>query len=41
MATRLDGSPYDIHQPDILASNGHIHQQMMAVLRRVLEKDGP
>jgi myo-inositol-1(or 4)-monophosphatase len=34
MATRLDGSPYDIHQPDILASNGRIHDQMLAVVRR-------
>ena len=41
VATRLDGSPYDIHQPDLLASNGHIHEQMMAVVRRVLEKSGP
>ena len=40
-ATRLDGSPYDIHQPDILASNGRIHEQMRAVARRVLEKDPP
>jgi len=40
-ATRLDGSPYDIHQPDILASNGRIHEQMMAVVRRVLENDAP
>ncbi len=35
VATRLDGSPYDIHQPDILASNGRIHDQMLAVIRRV------
>ena len=34
-ATRLDGSPYHIHQPDILASNGRIHEQMLAVVRRV------
>ncbi len=40
-ATRLDGSPYDIYQPDILASNGRIHDQMMAVARRVLAKDAP
>jgi myo-inositol-1(or 4)-monophosphatase len=33
-ATRLDGSPYDIHQPDILASNGRIHEQMLTVVRR-------
>ncbi len=34
MATRLDGSAYDIGQPDILASNGLIHQQMIAVIGR-------
>lgn len=34
-ATRLDGSSYDIHQPDILASNGRIHEQMLTVIRRV------
>ena len=34
LATRLDGSPYDIHQPEILASNGKIHEQM----RKVVEK---
>lgn len=37
-ATRLDGSPYDIHQPDLLASNGRIHGQMLAVVGRVLRK---
>jgi len=35
VATRLDGSPYDIHQPGILASNGRIHEQMLAVIHRV------
>ena len=39
VATRLDGSAYDIHQPDILASNGRIHEQMMAVVRRARSKD--
>jgi myo-inositol-1(or 4)-monophosphatase len=34
VATRLDGSPYDIHQPDILASNGRIHEQMLAIVRK-------
>jgi len=34
MATRLDGLPYDIQQPEILASNGKIHDQM----RKVVEK---
>jgi myo-inositol-1(or 4)-monophosphatase len=36
VATRLDGSPYDIHQPDILASNGRIHEQMLAVVKRAV-----
>ncbi len=34
MATRLDGSAYDLDQPDILASNGRIHEQMIAVIDR-------
>ena len=34
ISTRLDGGPYDIHQPDLLASNGRIHAQMVEVLRR-------
>jgi myo-inositol-1(or 4)-monophosphatase len=33
MASRLDGSAYDIHQPDLLASNGRIHVRMIEVLR--------
>jgi len=33
IASRLDGGPYDIHQPDLLASNGLIHAQMVEVLR--------
>jgi len=41
VATRLDGSPYDIHQPDILASNGRIHEQMMAVVRRAMGGKAP
>lgn len=32
VATRLDGAPYDIHQPDVLASNGRIHGRMIEVL---------
>lgn len=39
MATRLDGSAYDIHRPDILASNGRIHGQMLEVIRRVRRGD--
>lgn len=34
-ATLLDGSPYDIHQPEILASNGKIHGQMREVVEKV------
>jgi myo-inositol-1(or 4)-monophosphatase len=33
VASRLDGGPYDIHQPDLLASNALIHGQMVDVLR--------
>jgi len=33
-ATRLDGAAYDITRPDILASNGLIHEQMIAVISR-------
>ncbi len=32
VASRFDGSPYDIHQPDLLASNGRIHGRMIEVL---------
>jgi myo-inositol-1(or 4)-monophosphatase len=34
VSSRLDGGPYDIHQPDLLASNGLIHRQMVEVLGR-------
>ncbi len=34
VATRLGGTAYDINQPDILASNGLIHDQMIAVIGR-------
>ncbi|MGE5190654.1 MAG: inositol monophosphatase family protein [Gemmatimonadota bacterium] len=33
-ATRLDGAAYDIGAPDILASNGRIHDQMIEVIGR-------
>ncbi len=33
VVTRLDGGRYDIHQPDILASNGRVHDRMIEVLR--------
>jgi hypothetical protein len=41
VATLFDGSPYDIHQPEILASNGRIHEQMMAVIQRTREREAP
>ncbi len=31
--TRLNGQPFDIYTPEILASNGHIHLEMLEVLR--------
>lgn len=31
-ATHLGGAPYDVRRPDILASNGLIHDQMAAVI---------
>jgi myo-inositol-1(or 4)-monophosphatase len=34
LATRLDGSPYGIHDPNIVASNDLIHKQVLAGLRR-------
>ncbi|MEW6721367.1 MAG: inositol monophosphatase family protein [Thermodesulfobacteriota bacterium] len=34
IVTRLDGGAYDLHQPDILASNGRIHDRMIEVLRK-------
>jgi myo-inositol-1(or 4)-monophosphatase len=34
VSTRLDGGLYDIHQPDLLASNGLVHGQMVEVLRK-------
>jgi len=30
--SRFDGSPYSIYDPDILVSNGNVHQQMVDVL---------
>ena len=31
--TGLDGSPWDAHQGHVLASNGHVHDEMLAVVR--------
>ncbi len=33
-ATRMDGSPLRLHDPDILASNGRIHDRMVEVIGR-------
>jgi myo-inositol-1(or 4)-monophosphatase len=33
--TNLDGTPYNLYTPDILASNGPIHEAMLAVAARV------
>jgi hypothetical protein len=30
--SRIDGRPYSIFDPDLLASNSHLHKAMMAVL---------
>jgi myo-inositol-1(or 4)-monophosphatase len=30
--SKFDGSPFDIYTPEILATNGHIHRQMLTVL---------
>jgi myo-inositol-1(or 4)-monophosphatase len=37
VASRLDGRPYDIHQPELLATNGRIHDRMIEVLREAKE----
>lgn len=36
LVTRINGSPFDLYQPDLLASNGRIHRQMVEVACRVL-----
>jgi len=33
--TNLDGSPYNLYTPDILATNGLVHDQMVAVAARL------
>lgn len=38
VATCLDGSSYDIRKPDIVASNGLIHAQMLEVVKRTRER---
>jgi myo-inositol-1(or 4)-monophosphatase len=37
-ATDLDGSPFDGETGRVLASNGHIHEQMMRILRGVAQR---
>jgi myo-inositol-1(or 4)-monophosphatase len=37
-ATDLDGSPFDGETGRVLASNGHIHDQMMRILRGVAQR---
>ena len=32
--TRLDGGPWDPHGGRVLASNGHIHEEMLAIVPR-------
>ena len=36
--TGLDGAPLDIDRPTVLASNGIIHDEMLAVLREVRKR---
>jgi myo-inositol-1(or 4)-monophosphatase len=33
--TGLDGSPWNAHHGNVLASNGHVHEEMLAVVRSV------
>jgi len=33
--TKFDGTPFDIFEPAILASNGLIHMEMLEVLRHI------
>jgi len=30
--TRLDGNPYDLYRPELLASNGHVHDAMQQIV---------
>jgi len=32
--TNLDGSAWDAHRGDVLATNGHLHDAMLAVIRK-------
>jgi len=32
--TLTDGKPFDLHKGDIVATNGHIHEQLLVMLRR-------
>lgn len=33
--SRFDGDPFDPHHPEVLASNGHLHEAMIAILEEV------
>ena len=33
--TSIDGGPLDLEKPTLVASNGHIHDAMLAILREV------
>jgi len=35
--TDLRGNPHSIHQPEVVASNGRIHDEMLAVLSENLQ----
>jgi myo-inositol-1(or 4)-monophosphatase len=39
--TKLDGSPFQLFEPDLLATNGKIHDQMIAVALEVLKPRVP
>lgn len=35
--TSLTGGPYDIHDHQVLATNGHVHQEMIEIIRATLD----
>ncbi len=38
IVTRFDGQPYQLGDPELLASNGHIHEEMREVASRIAER---
>ncbi len=38
--TKLDGTVFDLYEPDLLATNGLIHDQMVAIARKILRHSG-